>query len=409
VRYSSERGSRPGTVQDEMHLSRSILQHVLLKGEGVLSSNALSDPRFNAGDSVVRLNIRSAVCSPIKFRSRTFGAIYIDSSVANYTFTTDQLALLNAVGQHTGLALANAELYQQKLQAERLAAVGETVASLSHSIKNILQGPRGGADVVELGLKKNDLKVATGGWNILRRNLDRIIGLTLNMLAYSRPRTLEMELIKVGVLLDDCAGLLKDRCLAKGVVLIIDADPEMPPVPMDAHQMHQALMNLMTNAVEAVEPKTGVVTVKATFVSSGNNYKAGTGEGRIALIDNGPGIAPEMFEKIFEPFFTTKGMRGTGLGLAVTRRIIQQHGGKLELISQLGKGTTFTVLLPVDPGSVIDPSETTANRSMAASGFDISRFDSLETDGANSRPLARLDVENPDLPSPGQGGPLAKQ
>jgi len=122
----------------KIHVSRTILQHAMEKGEGVLSTNAMSDPRFASGDSVQRLNIRSAICSPIRFRERTYGAIYIDSSMANYTFTAEQLALMNAIGQHAGLALSNAELYQQKLQGERLAAIGETVASLSHAIKNIL-------------------------------------------------------------------------------------------------------------------------------------------------------------------------------------------------------------------------------------------------------------------------------
>ena len=99
----------------KIHIPRTILQHVLKKSEGVLSSNAMNDPRFAAGDSVQRLHIRSAICSPILFRDRSFGVIYIDSSLANYTFTGGQLALLNAIGQHTGLALANAELYSQKL------------------------------------------------------------------------------------------------------------------------------------------------------------------------------------------------------------------------------------------------------------------------------------------------------
>src|SRR5690606_36215133 len=146
----------------------------------------------------------SAICSPISFRDRTFGAIYIDSSIANYTFTAEQLALMNAIGQHTGMALATNELYAQKLQTERLAAIGETVATLSHAIKNVLQGLGGGADVVEMGLKRDDLKIAKGGWDILKRNLDRIVNLTLNMLALSRQRQVEPELTRLGPLIEEC-------------------------------------------------------------------------------------------------------------------------------------------------------------------------------------------------------------
>jgi two-component system NtrC family sensor kinase len=366
VRYHDDvHGSRAGAAGDELVIPRSILHHAIVKGEGLLCSSG--DPgaagKFSPGDSVVRLNIRSAVCSPVRFRDRTFGAIYIDTSVPGSAYSADQLALLNAIGQHTGLALANAELYSQKLQAERLAAMGETVASLSHSIKNILQGLRGGGDVVEMGLKKEDLKVARGGWSILKRNLDRIIGLTMNMLAYSRPRTLDMELTRVGVLLEDCASLLTDRCTAKGIALIVDADPEMPPVAMDAGLMHQALMNLMVNAVEAVESQSGTVTVRAVFRPAPTPGAAG--EVQIDVIDNGPGIAPEMQQRIFEPFFTTKGLRGTGLGLAVTRRIIEQHAGRVSLKSALGRGATFTIVIPTEPGQLIDPSQTSASRDHA--------------------------------------------
>jgi signal transduction histidine kinase len=269
---------------------------------------------------------------------------------------------MTAIGQQTGLALSHLELHSQRLQNERLAAIGQTVASLSHSIKNILQGLRGGADVVEMGLRKDDLKVARGGWPILKRNLDRIIALSLNMLAYSRPRTLDIELTKVQPLLDDCASLLTDQCKLRGVALIIDADPDMPPVPIDAGQLHQAMMNLMSNAVEAVEAKTGVVTVRAKFTPADPGRPAGRGELRIDVIDNGPGVQPELQRRIFEPFFTTKGLRGTGLGLAVTRRIVESHNGKVLLSTTPGKGATFSVVLPIDPSDSIDPSATADTR-----------------------------------------------
>ena len=356
-----EPGER-GSGERGFAVPRSILSVAIKKGEGVLATNALADPRFDAGDSVQRLSVRSAACAPIRHRDRTFGAIYIDSTLRPSAFSAEQLALLNAIGQHTGLALANLELYQQKLHAERLAAMGETVASLSHSIKNILQGLRGGADVVEMGLKRSDLKVASGGWSILKRNLARIISLTMNMLAYSRPRTLEIELVKLGPLLDECAELMKDQCSARDVALIVDVADDLPPIPVDPGQVHQAVMNLVSNAVEAVEARTGVVIVRANYRPPGKGAKA---EARVEVVDNGPGIPPEKAAKIFEPFFTTKGLRGTGLGLAVTKRIAEQHGGRVELKSQLSKGSSFTLVLPVEAGSVIDPSQTAMSRERA--------------------------------------------
>ncbi|MEO1583485.1 MAG: ATP-binding protein [Planctomycetota bacterium] len=372
--------AEPTDPEDKkIKISSTILQHAMAKREAVLSSNAMADPRFKAGDSVQQFGIRSAMCAPIAFRDRVFGAIYIDSSIINYTFTAEQLALLNAVGQQAGLAMANLELTGDQIHKERLAVIGETVASLSHSIKNILQGLRGGADVVEMGLRKDDLKISKGGWGILKRNLDRIMGLTLNMLAFSRQRNIEIELTKLGPLLDDCAQLLEGLCTTRQVVLLVDVDPDIPPLPMDPHLMHQAMMNLMTNAVEAVEPKSGTVTVSVEYFPKGRPVgdghktgsriaRTGSAEVEIQVIDNGPGIELQRREWIFEPFHTTKGMRGTGLGLAVTKRIIEDHRGEVWVDETKRGGATFRVLLPADPSQIIDPSATaSASRDPASS------------------------------------------
>ncbi len=356
-----------------IHVSRTILQHVIRRAEGVLSTNAMGDPRFSAGDSVQQFHIHSALCSPIRHRERTYGAIYIDSTLASYAFTKEQLALMNAIGQHTGLALANAELYRAKLHSERLAAIGETVASLSHSIKNILQGLTGGADVVEMGIRKEDLKMSKGGWDILRRNLDRIASLTTNMLAFSRQRDIEIELTQIGPIVEDCAKLLEDQCRARSITLKVDRDPEMPPIPIDPNLMHQALMNLMLNAVEAVEEETGAVTVRTTFHPAGSRGQKSPPIAEINVIDNGAGISQDRLDRIFEPFHTTKGTRGTGLGLAVTRRIIDEHRGQIHVESDEGIGTVFQIVLSADASSAIDPAATAAagDRLSGDAGADV--------------------------------------
>ncbi len=355
--------NKPTTSGDaKIGVSRTIIQHVIKDSEGVLSSNAMTDKRFASGDSVQQYHIRSAICSPIRFQDRVFGVIYIDSSIANYTFTEQQLALMNAIGQHTGLALANADHYGQKIHAERLTAAGETVASLSHSIKNILQGLRGGADVVEMGLRKGDFNLSMNGWGILKRNLDRIVGLTMNMLTFSRQHGVELALEPLGLLVEDCAQLLESRCQQKGIAIIVDHDPEMPPVPIDGNLIHQALMNLLSNAVEAVPNETGVVTVRTMFRTTDALLGQGHSYAEFHVIDNGPGIPADRQRWIFEPFNTTKGTKGTGLGLAVTKRIIDDHRGQIHLESVEGKGTTFRVVLPADTPEGLDPSATAQSR-----------------------------------------------
>lgn len=350
--------------EGKIHVSRTIISHVISSSEGILSSNAMKDRRFSAGDSVQNYRIRSAICVPVKHRERIYGVLHIDSSIANYTFSESQLRLLTAIGQHTGLALANLGLYQQHLQSERLAAVGETVASLSHSIKNIIQGLRGGADVVGMALKKQDLQLAQGGWDILSRNLDRIYALTLNMLAYSKQRRVEIELTKIGPVLDDVVQLIQPTCDRRGVALITDYDTDMPPIPLDPNTMHQAIMNLLTNAIEAVEPNRGVITLQAAWDETSTTVL-------VRVSDNGPGIPLAEQPKVWLPFHTTKGLRGTGLGLAVSRKIVEEHHGEISLESREGHGTTFTIRLLTDTARVIDPSETMAPHS-AQPGSSVS-------------------------------------
>jgi signal transduction histidine kinase/pSer/pThr/pTyr-binding forkhead associated (FHA) protein len=320
-------------------VSQTIIQHVIAKKEGVLSSNAMTDQRFMKGKSVHNLSIRSAICVPIKGRDKILGVIDIDSLVANFSYTQDQLRMLTAIGQITGMAIENTRLYQESVQQERLAATGETVASLSHSIKNILQGISGGADVVELGLRKSNLDDIKTGWKMLQRNLDKVQGLTMNMLAYSKPRLPAMEMTHLPHVLNECLELVKTPAADKKVELLTEISSTQPPIPVDADGLHQAILNLLVNAIDAVEPTHGVVTLTSHF-------DAREQASVIEVQDNGVGIPEKDQDQLFVPFFSTKGQRGTGLGLAVTKKIVEEHHGRIELISKVGQGTTFRIILP---------------------------------------------------------------
>ena len=345
VRYRNE--EQVGKIA----VSQTIIRHVLAKNEGVLSSNAMTDQRFLRGKSVHNLTIRSAICVPIKGREKNLGVIHLDSSVANYSYTPDQLRLLTAIGLQTGLAIEIARLYQESVRQERLAATGQTVASLSHSIKNILQGMRGAADVVELGLKKQDMDHIRTGWAILHRNLDKVQALTMNMLAYSKPRTPNYELTNLPYVLHECLDLMAAQAEDRKITLLTEINKDQPPVPADADGLHQAVLNLITNAMDAVEPERGVVTITSDFDAL--NQQA-----VIEVQDNGTGIAPDALERIFQPFYSTKGQKGTGLGLAVTKKIIDEHRGTIQATSTLGGGTTFRITLPMAAGHHGDSEKT---------------------------------------------------
>ena len=345
----------PITVDEpeKIQASRTIINHVVTTGDGVLSSNAMADPRFKKGRSVHDMGIRSCLCAPIKVRrldaradekspDEIAGVIYIDSSVKNYTYSTDQLRLLTSIGLQAGMAIQNARLYQAGLEAERLAAIGETTAALSHSIKNILQALRGGADVVEMGLKGSNLDQARKGWGVVERNLDKIYNLTLNLLAYSKPREPQVAVVNPRKLIHECIELVANVANERGIMAVANVDGDVPAVPMDTDGMHQVLMNLLSNALDAVKPGTPGALIRVNCHFDPRDKLT-----IIEVIDNGVGIEPSMRRHLFQLFHSTKGNRGTGLGLAVARKIVEEHDGSISASSKPGEGTTFTIRLPV--------------------------------------------------------------
>ncbi len=349
----------PGGAAPRIHASRTIVNYVMKNGDGVLSSNAMTDQRFSRGKSVHDMGIRSALCVPIKARKladktgdQIFGLIYVDTSVKNYTYAPDQLRLLTAIGLQAGLAVQNTKLFQQGLKAERLAAVGETTAALSHSIKNILQALRGGSDVVEMGFRASNLPQAAKGWRIVDRNLDKIYSLTLNLLAYSKPREPVTEVVQPRKVIEECLELVAAGANAKGVMAIADVDRDVPPLPLDPAGLHQVILNLLGNALDAVEKGTGLIRVTCRYFAEPLN------ELHIEVVDNGTGIPANLMPHLFELFHSTKGNRGTGLGLAVAKKIVEEHDGSITVKSAPGEGSTFTVRLPVYPRRGGDPSQT---------------------------------------------------
>lgn len=366
VRYGPHHNPKKDKDEDRIIVSRTIVQHVMQNGVGMLSSNAMADQKFKASDSVMRAGMRSTLCVPIKFKGKLYGVIHLDSQIANFTFTDDQLRLLSAVGVATGLAIENQTLLSDQLRRERLAVIGTTVASLSHSIKNIIQGVRGGADVVELGLRKENLKVIHGGWDIVARNLDRISHLTLNMLAFSKQHQPDFEATDLNELLEECAELMMQQAERKEVALLSDLDPSVPLLPLDSNGIHQAVVNLLVNALDAVEQGEGVITLST-------RYSAPAEAVDILVHDNGCGIEPSIRSRLFQPFQTTKGMRGTGLGLAVTKRLIEEHGGTIDVESRQGEGTTFRISLHTRTEHIPNRGDTQEPEAISDASADIHR------------------------------------
>jgi len=225
------------------------------------------------------------------------------------------------------------------MQTARLAAVGETVAYLSHNIKNVLQALQAGADVVDMGLKKESIGTVDQGWQIVLRNLERIMEMTMNMLSFSKTREPNLRPTVLNQIVADAIAGLQKKADEREVALLRDFEEPFPPIPLDPDGISQVAFNLIGNAIDAVSPGSGVVNVATRF-----NSEEGIAD--LIIKDNGPGIEPDRIEEMFEPFKSTKGQGGTGLGLPVARKIVREHHGRTVVESTPGEGTTFRIRLP---------------------------------------------------------------
>lgn len=335
------RGGTPSRAFDGQAIiaSRTIINHVVDSRQGVLCSNVVTDKRFQSGKSVQSLGMRSVVCAPIVARDRVLGVIHLDCPVTRHTYNEDELRLISAIGYQAGLAIENSRLVQAHLQRERLAAAGETVAYLAHYIKNILQGMRSGAEVVERGLARGDLSTTAQGWRVVERNLERSYNLMLNMLAFSKDRTPRLEPLQLNRIIEDVVALVQKQADEKKAMLLTELDENAPPIPLDYDGIHQVILNLVTNAIEAVPVGKGMIHLRTRYLPDRHVLT-------LAVTDNGPGVPSEQRERIFEPFHSSKGHGGTGLGLAVARKVVHELGGLIELVDPPDGGAEFRVHLP---------------------------------------------------------------
>jgi signal transduction histidine kinase len=340
--------------EEKIRTSKRIVDHVIKHREGILCSNAMSDARFAGSSqdgSIQAIGLRSVICVPMISRDEVLGVIYLDCKIARHIYTEEQLRLVAAIGQMAGLAIEDARLVNARMRTERLAATGETVAALSHHIKNILQGMMGGSDIVEMGLRDGALATVDQGWEIVQRNLDKIYSLTMNMLAFAKHRQPRREPVQFGSLVEDVLKLVRRRADDQGVLLKSVVADDIPALMIDEDGIHQVVLNIVNNAIDAAPKSSGVVKVEATFDPS-------TESAVLTVGDNGPGIPDEARDRVFDPFYSTKGHGGTGLGLAVAKKLVEEHLGKIEARSVEGRGTLIRVVLPADAGQDVDSAAT---------------------------------------------------
>ncbi len=340
-----------------------IAGYVFEGGRGVLVNDVLQDERYTP---IKGWQAGSEMCVPIRDASKVLGVINVESSSRNAFTHNDYIALESLAGilaavitsanqyqrlqetiyqlRETEMEL-NARMEAQRLaenrlvQAAKLAAVGEMAAGIAHELNNPLTSVTGFAELVI-----NDLPADSP----LRADLDLVIrearrarDVVRRLLDFARQSESARANASLNKVVEDVVALTRHLIHTNGVELRLHLQEDLPWVSMDENQMKQVLLNLVHNALQAM-PDGGQLEIRTAAAP-----KVGREGVIVAVRDSGMGIPPEIQTRIFEPFFTTKANRGgTGLGLSVTYGIVSAHGGEIELISQPGAGSTFTVWLP---------------------------------------------------------------
>jgi two-component system NtrC family sensor kinase len=335
--------------ESDMKVSQTIISQAVDKRLALLIADTSVDQRFKNTESIVALSILSAICSPLVRKGKVFGVIYLDTLSHVLSYQKEDLALLNIIAANAAISIENAILIQDKLKAERLAAIGVAIAGISHYVKNIIAGIVGSEQLIDMGLQSDNMSMVKEVWPIQKRSTKKISTLVQDMLTYSKEREPDWEKGNVNTLLREIYEDQLPRADNAQVELSLELADDLPDSEFDHRAIHDATLNIVGNAIEACSGLVEPHVILRSFQPDPQHIA-------IWIIDNGVGIPENIQEKIFEPFFSTKGSKGTGLGLAVARKSVEEHGGSLLLESAPGKGTTFKIALPLRSASQEDTS-----------------------------------------------------
>src|SRR6266540_3874941 len=308
-------GAAPGPLDDLAATARTVI-------EGKIPA-AVTD-----ADGRVRLG------APLFVGGGAAGALVVETMVQP---TPDDLDLLALFSSQAAVALKNARELE-RLRSGALAALGRMAAQVAHELRNPLGGLKLFAEYLEHRL---DQAADPEGADVARkinREIDHMTELVREITQFGRPSALRRGLTTLNGLLESCLVLAQARVKDAGIMVVQELDPSLPPVSLDHREMRKVFLNLLVNAFEAMQGG-GTLTLRSRL--------AEPGWVEVSVEDTGPGMSEETRARMFDLFFTTK-ETGTGLGMPIARSVVEQHGGRLEVRSQVGRGTQIRALLPVE-------------------------------------------------------------
>jgi signal transduction histidine kinase len=299
---------------------------------------------------------RTGVCLGIWGEKRELlGLLLVVDDRVRDAFSPDEGGLLESLAVQVGVVIDNSRQYRRMQERDRLAALGQMAAGLAHEVKNPLGAIKGAAQLLSDPRDHSRLGGVEAEFvGIILEEVERLDRVVGSVLDYARPSKGELGAVDLNAVVRRTVTVLaSDR--AEECEIVTELADGLPPVRADAEQLRQVLINLVRNAVQAMggRGQVRVRTSRHTEAPSAIGSAPASEWVEVSVRDAGPGIAPAVLKNLFVPFFTTKD-RGTGLGLAISQRMVEEMGGRIEVMSHLGDGATFTVLLPVGVGA---PSE----------------------------------------------------
>lgn len=318
-------------VRHEVHERRREGQRTVLElGDRLLAASEVLGP------------FKDAVCLAIRGEGQALlGILLVADDRVSDAFSPDDVALLESLAVQVGVVIENSRQYRRMQERDKLAALGQMAAGLAHEVKNPLGAIKGAAQLLSEPEDGQTLDPnASEFLGIILEEVDRLDRVVGSVLDYARPSQGNPGAVDVNAVVKRTLQVLSSEYAREQPVLAELAD-EPPLVRADAEQLRQVLMNLVRNALQATDG--GTVTV-STKVGSGTTPVSGETV-ELSVRDEGPGISPQVLKSLFVPFFTTKD-KGTGLGLAISQRLVEGWGGRIEVSTQTGRGSTFTVVLP---------------------------------------------------------------
>jgi signal transduction histidine kinase len=325
-------------------LEETIELYQLAGGKPIVVNEGMEGSRYRplAADLPAGENMMTAW---LLTKEKILGALRVSGKEGN--FTDEDSKILTILANHMAVAIENAELYrdlqakmqelretqEQLIQSAKLAAIGELASNIAHEINNPLTSIVG---FTELSKDDDDLDGVRKSLEIIEKEALRAREIVRQLLDFARKKPLQLTEVNINNVIRDVVFFSSSQTrMAR--VKVFEEYGDVPMTTGDFDQLKQVFLNVITNAVHAM-PGGGKITIRT---SKQGDYIL------VSLADTGHGIPSEIRDRIFEPFFTTKKEKGTGLGLSISYRIIQDHGGRIDVESEDGKGTTFLVRLPV--------------------------------------------------------------